>query len=716
MGSYMVELEMDPFDPKEFVERLAWRAVKDRMDSSTPECQTLFDEFESRIKDLRDIYETHEKKCERLEMVCKEVEKRHWSKIAELQKKCKLGSHSFDELNEKLEAVAAKVVYLGEQLEGVNTPRSRAVEAMSLLKEFALFFNEDSNSPNYDIDPSQLFEKADVIQKLYKISQKLPTGAKYENAKKKIEQKYYQVEKDLIDEFFLAQVRDDRSKMREISNILSQFQGYNACKDAFIEKSQSGIFLGVGIFNDIVPLCEKSLTIVQEVFTDPDRVMSKFVLNIYKGKLQEYIQSRLENDQDSPEEYLTTLHELYCKMIRLSNQLAHSKIMGVDLEFLNTLTRQIFDQYLSSYVDIEMKALKTKCELILQHFYTSKNHQKRPVIVGSIQELKRDIQAKIGRASITIGSINVGASNSDTKIESLLSEEVAINILQETKLALQRCQVLSMPANVASNAMLIFEMELNYLCTEHIDYALDVGSAAIPMPEPKSQPELNFFEIAHQCNAICHLFEKQLVDSLIPLILSTPKHGEFLKRKRSVLEGLETKINTGLERSLSAAITWTKAILSEQKRTDFKPESEDIEMMQTSTCARVTKSINFCINKSRDCLDGKNVDAVMLELGTRFHRLIYDHLMQFQYTYLGAMIAICDVNEYRRCATGFKIPLINQLFDTLHALCNLLVVAKENLKQVCCGEALTGLDKSILMSFVQLRADCKSEKLINLFK
>lgn len=52
------------------------------------------------------------------------------------------------------------------------------------------------------------------------------------------------------------------------------------------------------------------------------------------------------------------------------------------------------------------------------------------------------------------------------------------------------------------------------------------------------------------------------------------------------------------------------------------------------------------------------------------------------------MFAICDVNEYRRCAAEFKLPLINQLFDTLHALCNLLVVAPENLKQVCNGDQL----------------------------
>jgi hypothetical protein len=52
------------------------------------------------------------------------------------------------------------------------------------------------------------------------------------------------------------------------------------------------------------------------------------------------------------------------------------------------------------------------------------------------------------------------------------------------------------------------------------------------------------------------------------------------------------------------------------------------------------------------------------------------------------MCAICDVNEYRKCVKEFKVPLVNTLFDTLHALCNLLLVKPENLKQVCTGDQL----------------------------
>lgn len=54
----------------------------------------------------------------------------------------------------------------------------------------------------------------------------------------------------------------------------------------------------------------------------------------------------------------------------------------------------------------------------------------------------------------------------------------------------------------------------------------------------------------------------------------------------------------------------------------------------------------------------------------------------------GAMCAICDVNEYRKCMKELRSPLVTTLFDILHALCNLLLVKPENLKQVCTGETL----------------------------
>lgn len=53
----------------------------------------------------------------------------------------------FHELDERINYVATKVIHLGDQLESVNTPRSRAVEALKLMKYFEDFY---IGGPHFD--------------------------------------------------------------------------------------------------------------------------------------------------------------------------------------------------------------------------------------------------------------------------------------------------------------------------------------------------------------------------------------------------------------------------------------------------------------------------------------------------------------------------------------------------------------------------------------
>ena len=47
--------------------------------------------------------------------------------------------------------------------------------------------------------------------------------------------------------------------------------------------------------------------------------------------------------------------------------------------------------------------------------------------------------------------------------------------------------------------------------------------------------------------------DKQFTDSLVPLVVSTPKHADCLHTKKSELEKLEHKLDTGLDRYLEIA-------------------------------------------------------------------------------------------------------------------------------------------------------------------
>ncbi len=57
-------------------------------------------------------------------------------------------------------------------------------------------------------------------------------------------------------------------------------------------------------------------------------------------------------------------------------------------------------------------------------------------------------------------------------------------------------------------------------------------------------------------------------------------------------------------------------------------------------------------------------------------------LFQRLFFYLGGLMMLQDISEYKKCSKKFRSSTVEQLFSILHALVNLLVVVPDNLRQV----------------------------------
>uniref|UniRef100_A0A673CD18 Exocyst complex component 5 n=1 Tax=Sphaeramia orbicularis TaxID=375764 RepID=A0A673CD18_9TELE len=644
------QLFEEPFDADEYIERLAWRTPgggsKGGAEAFDP--KRLLEEFENHIEELKQLDEKIQRKVEKLEHQCHREAKEFAHKVQDLQRSNQVAFQHFQELDEHISYVATKVCHLGDQLEGVNTPRQRAVEAQRLMTYFNEFLDGDLRSDVFN-NPDKIKEAADIIQKLHLIAQELPFD-RFADVKAKIASKYHDLERQLIQEFTAAQRRGEIGRMREVAAVLLHFKGYAHCVDVYIKQCQE--------VNCSLTLC-----------------LTFYMLNQY----------------------------YFLRTTTLATKLTEFNLGSDKHTFLSKLIKSIFSTYLESYIDMEREYLRTRGAMILQRYYDSKNHQKRPIGTGSIQDLKERIRQ---RTNLPLGP------SIDTHGETFLSPELVVNLLQETRHAFERCHRLSDPADLPKNAFSIFLLLVDHLCVEHIDYALEIGLSAIPSADAKNA-NLYFLDVVQQANSIFHLFDKQFNDQLMPLISSSPKLAECLHKKKEVIEQMEVKLDNGIDRTLNCMVGQMKHILAtEQKKTDFRPEDENNVMIQyTTACSKVCAYVSRQVEHVRKSMDGKNVDTVLTELGVRFHRLIHEHLQQYSYSSMGGMLAICDVAEYRRCAKDFRVPLVLQLFDTLHALCNLLVVAPDNLKQVCSGEQLTNLDRNLLHAFVQLRVDYRSARL-----
>jgi exocyst complex component 5 len=172
------------------------------------------------------------------------------------------------------------------------------------------------------------------------------------------------------------------------------------------------------------------------------------------------------------------------------------------------------------------------------------------------------------------------------------------------------------------------------LLTEHCDYAVDLGIQSIPIADTKSQPQIYFFDVVQKTNTIVHLLEKTYTANIIPYVISTAKYVDCMQKKRFCMDTIEHKLDNGLDRSLNTICNWVKNYLTnEQKKTDFKPEA-DIDTVASAACSAVCQFINICIAQIKKTIDGENLTEVLQELGFRFHRVIYEHLLQYQYNTL----------------------------------------------------------------------------------
>lgn len=184
-------------------------------------------------------------------------------------------------------------------------------------------------------------------------------------------------------------------------------------------------------------MCKQHYGIIKIVFANPEQVMTKFLLNIYQLKLNQYAQTRLE-DRKNEDKYLKTLFDLYSRTMKLSQDLAEFNLSTDEFDLLSKLSQNIFAPHLVTYIDTEAQVLESKCATVQKKFYESRNHQKKRA--ERFQDFKRDVQANVQALMGNRGGQSQQQVD-DNSGETLLSEELAINLLQEAKAAFKRCRV-----------------------------------------------------------------------------------------------------------------------------------------------------------------------------------------------------------------------------------------------------------------------------------
>ncbi|KHJ91336.1 putative flagellar protein FliS [Oesophagostomum dentatum] len=274
-ATYVEDLEQDPFDAIDFVERVAWRmtggadtitdpvSLKNKFEEEIGSLQMLCDQFQVRVS----FFSFH---CSKISILEHELNKEKREYVNQLQRLYERNAEAIDkvkQLDSTMQSVSTKVVHLGDQLES-------------------------------------LLESADLVQKLYSISQEL-SKEKFATVQARIAHRYEEVERLLIDEFGRAQ-RDEK-KMAEVAKILSEFKGYSHCVARYVEYILSLFRAGCDdVYGEALQVVKTHKPKIEAIFPSPTAVVQKLILSLYTGRLKEHIYAKLRDckESDDREGYL----------------------------------------------------------------------------------------------------------------------------------------------------------------------------------------------------------------------------------------------------------------------------------------------------------------------------------------------------------------------------------------------------------------------------
>ncbi|CAJ0580058.1 unnamed protein product, partial [Mesorhabditis spiculigera] len=594
-ATYVQDLEQDPFDATDFVERVVWRITQGSDTIEDP--LHLKEKLEEEISSLQMLCEQFSSKINSLEQQLNNDKRDYCNQLQHLHDQNAVAIEKVRQLDNTMQSVSTAVVHLGDQLESVDAPRTRAAEALALITHFDQFLLDQPLNSAIFTDPDKLLESADLIQKLYSISQELSKD-KYAFVQARITHRYEEIEKLLIDEFVRSQ-RDEK-KMAQVAKVLAEFKGYSSCVDRYVEFLHATSFHRDrgDVFAETLHLCRNAKPKIEAIFPNPTSVLQKLVASIFSGKLKETVYATLRDHREAgdQEAYLVALSEMYTSAKKLCLELEAVHV-SPDPTFLKTLCSSIFERYIDAYPKDELDYLNAQCSQILSRFYDSKKHQKRAIQSGGLQELRRDVTLRL-------------LSADDYGGETFLAEDVAISILQETKNAFNRCQLFCGKTEVPRQAEKILDVLLAKLVVEHLDYAVELALAGITLAEPKTEPPAYFFTFVPQNTAIMLLCAKQFEDSIWPLVRGSLAEQACSKKWTGALRSLETKVNTGMNRQLNAIQGYTRFVLtSQQKKADFIPEDDQVRIGTSTACQTILRFLKSQLTALERGCDGTNLQA-----------------------------------------------------------------------------------------------------------
>lgn len=200
--------------------------------------------FESTLKELDELRKHANRRREDAEKKVDDFELKHSENVLELSSKVDSVTKKFDSLDVKISGVSLKIDPLGQLLNKITNSRDRSTETIFLIRAYHGFYTKDKYDPLEYLRTSNDYDDrvkcAKTVNNLLTLAKKIeaPEFAKTAKCVKTIEKFAETMELDLLESFRTASKDDDYAKMREVTNILFQFNGGATVVQVFVNEHE----------------------------------------------------------------------------------------------------------------------------------------------------------------------------------------------------------------------------------------------------------------------------------------------------------------------------------------------------------------------------------------------------------------------------------------------------------------------------------------------
>nr|OQO26898.1 hypothetical protein B0A51_08351 [Rachicladosporium sp. CCFEE 5018] len=513
------------------------------------------------------------------------------------------------------------------------------------------------------------------------------------------------------------------------------------------------------LIDEVKVVVQEESFIIKRAFPYYDEVLARFLQRVFQQSIQQKLEMVL-NKADSISS-LAFLRSLQASRSYISALVEDLKAHGLTEhpDPVSSVTAAVLDQQLdvvlyftgSSYIEREKKNLGELFEGLLFKFtlyhsrrrkvntqsstYLSALSARSKEFISSAKDtyIERldaaDLPSSQKKMMLRIAGLSHDrdSSNPSSQKEAEVTDEDGQLSLPNTKRMLKwlaesvgrGLELASTTNETPKEVRELLHLLIQNMGEIYLETALDAANETALTAEQntKTEPDLSYLADLRVAISILHLMLTTTQLLLLPLAASNLTiRRDLEKTVAQFTDRMESKIDSVLQRTLDAALAWSSRLLSQQRKTDFRPRDDanlQLDQLQTPTCQAVFTFLSRLSTRASATLSGRVLESFHLELATGLRTLLLQHFKSFSVSQTGALAVSKDITKYIELLRSFNPPAsFDPSLEVLTEVANVFVIGPEALRDRLRGfgggSGGVGWERGDLRAYVLRREDCGS--------